>query len=94
MGYSSGAAVAAAAADGAATSGELGWKPESAPCDIDASLMLADPPKSYNGIRVEFPFKTPMHPQEQVIFKFAVDGRPVQVARNSSSTETEQNSTK
>eukprot|EP00903_Cladosiphon_okamuranus_P006134 g6037.t1 len=61
------AAAAAAAVDGAAASRELGWKPESAPCDMDSSLKLEDPPKSYNGIRVEFPFKTPMNPQEQVM---------------------------
>lgn len=70
MGYSraGAAAAAAAAADGttAFAGGELGWEPASAPCDMDASRKLGDPPKSYNGIRVEFPFKTPMLPQEQV----------------------------
>ena len=60
------AAAAAAAAGGATTSGELCWEPASAPCDMDDSRKKGDPPRSFNGIRVDFPFKTPMHPQEQV----------------------------
>lgn len=38
----------------------------SAPCDMDPSLQRGNPPKSYYGITVEFPFETPMVPQDQV----------------------------
>lgn len=38
----------------------------SAPCDMDASRQRCDPPKAYQGIRVQFPFEKPMHPQDQV----------------------------
>lgn len=38
----------------------------SAPCDIDASRQRGNPAKVYYGITVEFPFETPMVPQDQV----------------------------
>ncbi|CAM9705411.1 unnamed protein product, partial [Ectocarpus fasciculatus] len=39
----------------------------SAPCDMDASRQLGDPAKTYYGIKVEFPFETPMAPQGQMM---------------------------
>ncbi|CAM9975828.1 unnamed protein product, partial [Scytosiphon promiscuus] len=39
----------------------------SAPCDMDPSLQRGNPPKSYYGITVEFPFEAPMVPQDQMM---------------------------
>ena len=38
----------------------------SAPCDVDASRQRGNPAKAYYGVTVEFPFETPMVPQDQV----------------------------
>ncbi|CAM9605358.1 unnamed protein product, partial [Pylaiella littoralis] len=62
LGYSSAAAEAAARADR-----EPPQRSISAPCDMDASLNKGNPPKSYYGITVEFPFETPMVPQGQMM---------------------------
>ncbi|CAM9433411.1 unnamed protein product, partial [Ectocarpus sp. 4 AP-2014] len=58
---------AAAAAAAAEDSGSVPVSAVSAPCDMDASRQLGDPPKTYYGIKVEFPFETPMVPQDQMM---------------------------
>lgn len=61
LGYDKRAAEAAAAG----TAG-VPASPVTAPCDMDPSLQRGNPPKSYYGITVEFPFEAPMVPQDQV----------------------------
>lgn len=51
----------------------------SAPCDMDASRNRGNPCKVYYGVTVEFPFETPMVPQDQVLVRVVctVVGVPV-----------------
>lgn len=39
----------------------------SAPCETEPSRKRGFPRKVYNGVTVEFPFETPIWPQDQVI---------------------------
>lgn len=66
-------ALAAQAARGGQRGG-LGRRPVgkdddpcfSAPCEMDASRQREDPSLEYQGVKVAFPFETPMAPQDDV----------------------------